>query len=807
MRAHVARHARQALARRLATTAWPQFVRIAARPTPIHARPCLCRPAYRTFITSLLQKPPRDVRQSEYEPGWMDIMIWRSRMIDNLASPPPEKLRESWKKFFKYKLAAGRRLNSTQAIQCRRLLEYLCALDGNHELGKDDLIMAARTFGIPEPITSRPEEWHGRNHAEFAYALLDALQVNPSKEILGLGVDRGASDYEVGPILLTMLADVGELRSGLRMLPISKLQPDHLGTICRQVVKRDSEQDLTALIEAEKLARNAESTEKTREPRFSIRGAAIAFYAKHDRVKETMALIEEARPSGRLGHLSFPAETWSVLAPFAARNGLEHWAKGLFRELCAEEPPELFWHIAVAAQLWLGNGLRGAEALMHSNMMHAGNPVRIGTAFFNTMLLVAIELGDEQLANEVTALAANKNIPPNADTFLRWLALKVKAGNFDSARFSFDRLRFGLEERPEPGSGDRVKYENIINNFLILASTQKRPDFPFIAEALEYVDEELVRLEPETVAQLSLRFLENEQFLDVMDLLAVNVFKYGEVERQVVQKSFVSFCLDPNISTSRAWSAYQVLEQYFPDLERTERMKLMEEFFRRKRADMAIKVFGAMRNHRSPAYRPNESMYRQCFEGLARNPDLESTQQVHNWLKTDASMEPSTRLFTALMLAFTASGRSLTALDLWKEVTLCKEGPGYSTLAAVFWALEHRPNGAKMAREIWDRIERMDVEIPPDVYEAYVGAIAGSGHLLEAQKIIVNMASYVGSEPTPLTLAIAYNALPGRELQKDFEEWAQLKYRDKWAELKKYGRRLNELQLCKIKVQRPLKAY
>lgn len=56
-------------------------------------------------------------------------------------------------------------------------------------------------------------------------------------------------------------------------------------------------------------------------------------------------------------------------------------------------------------------------------------------------------------------------------------------------------------------------------------------------------------------------------------------------------------------------------------------------------------------------------------------------------------------------------------------------------------------------------------------------------------------------------MGIAYNALPGQTPQKQFEEWAKLKYRDKWAELEKLGRKLNQLQLCQFKLQRPLEAY
>jgi hypothetical protein len=515
------------------------------------------------------------------------------------------------------------------------------------------------------------------------------------------------------------------------------------------VVKSGSEEDRDALIEWSR-------HEGTSLEHFHIRSMAVRFYADRDQVEETLAWIEDPGVHNTTGstktRIILTPPAYKSLGSFAARNGLEEWAEQLFQDLAEQKPSVRYWQVLVAAQLWLSGGLRGAEAMMSNMMGPDEEVVKPQLGFFNKMLEVAVQKGDEMLANEITSMAADRHIAPDSFTFMLWMQLKVAVGNFEGARFAFERIRtLSTDDQLLPGKATRVDFEITLNKFLSFICTQKRPNFAYISEILEEVDELQLRLDPDTVAQLSLRFLENEQYLDVMDILAIHVFKFGEAERQVVQSAFASFCLNPNTSTARAWSAYQILEQYFPDLERADRVILMEEFFRRKRSDMAIKTFGAMRNHRSPAYRPNESMYRQCFEGLARNPDLESTQQAHNWLKTDSSMEPSTRLFTALMLAFTACGRSLTALDFWKEVTTCKEGPGYSTLAAVFWALEKRPNGAKMAREVWDRIENMDVDVPPDVYNAYVGAMASSGQLLELQRIIVNMSSFVGSEPSALT--------------------------------------------------------
>ena len=124
---------------------------------------------------------------------------------------------------------------------------------------------------------------------------------------------------------------------------------------------------------------------------------------------------------------------------------------------------------------------------------------------------------------------------------------------------------------------------------------------------------------------------------------------------------------------------------------------------------------------------------------------------VHNMLKMDTTVQPNTKLYTAMMLAYTASDQPLAALDFWNEVTQSLEGPSYATLEAVFWALEKKPGGDRKAREIWERIERMDLEVPATVYNAYIGAVAGSGNEKEVRGLIMNMASYVGAEPDAMT--------------------------------------------------------
>jgi hypothetical protein len=166
---------------------------------------------------------------------------------------------------------------------------------------------------------------------------------------------------------------------------------------------------------------------------------------------------------------------------------------------------------------------------------------------------------------------------------------------------------------------------------------------------------------------------------------------------------------------------------------------------------MASQVFGHMRAHRNKSYHPTVDTYITCLEGFARYPDDEGLEMVHNMLKMDVTLQPSTKLYTALMLAYTGCSQPLIALDYWAQITQSREGPSYATLQAMFWTLERKSGGHKQAREVWQKIERMDLDVPPSVYNAYIGAIAGNGNEKEVRNLILGMASVVGSEPDAMT--------------------------------------------------------
>ena len=183
------------------------------------------------------------------------------------------------------------------------------------------------------------------------------------------------------------------------------------------------------------------------------------------------------------------------------------------------------------------------------------------------------------------------------------------------------------------------------------------------------------------------------------------------------------------VTPSTPADAYSLLRQFFPELETEYRVSIMDTFFDRKRADMACHVFGHMRAHKNPEHRPTKESYTRFFEGIGRSPDLESLRTAHNMLKMDTAVTPDTLVYNGLMIGYTACDLGYRALDFFKEITASAEGPSYQSLEIVFRACEVTPSGDGPARELWDKLLRMEIDVPPEVYAAYVAARAAHGHV------------------------------------------------------------------------------
>jgi hypothetical protein len=275
-----------------------------------------------------------------------------------------------------------------------------------------------------------------------------------------------------------------------------------------------------------------------------------------------------------------------------------------------------------------------------------------------------------------------------------------------------------------------------INKYIRALCAANKDYYDRITSITSDLEERHKRLEADTVSALSMMYLHRNEINELTDLLQTQAYHYNTDERQRLLDTFVAFCLDRNTSTVRAWDAYCITRAILDELSVKERTSLMNGFFDRGRCDMACHVFGHMRQHPLPDRRPVLDTYIQCFLGIASLGDREHLDMVHNMLKMDSTVEPNTKLYNSLILAYTECEDADRALEFWEDITNTTEGPSYRSLEIVFRACGRKPFGDKIARNIWNKMRSMEIEVTKEVFAAYVAALAGQGKFEEARDIV-----------------------------------------------------------------------
>ena len=359
----------------------------------------------------------------------------------------------------------------------------------------------------------------------------------------------------------------------------------------------------------------------------------------------------------------------------------------------------------------------------------------------NGLVSLAISQNDPYLAERYIALGRKFGIRPNARTFVLQMDYRVSAGDLSGAQ-SYEALQ----------SEEVINNSDLpaINKYIRALCSSKSNHYDRIVSIFADLNERNTRLEPDTVSAICMVYLARGELHEVVDTLQANVFHYTLEERASIRDAFLAYCMDRKHSTSEIWDAYNIFRHVFEETSIEIRTQMMKEFFARKRSDMACHTFGHMRQHIRQDRRPVLDTYIECFRGIARCADKESLDTVHNMFKMDSTIEPNTKLYNSLMMAYTACEESDRALEFWDDITNSMEGPSYESLELVFKACKDSPFGDRPAKEIWSKMRRMEIEVTKEVFVGYVSALAGQGLLEEAQSMVEKGEEDLGHKPDAL---------------------------------------------------------
>lgn len=474
-----------------------------------------------------------------------------------------------------------------------------------------------------------------------------------------------------------------------------------------------------------------------------------SYYAQRQDVKLTKKWYEHPIVDGEL---PTKKTVRAVLRLCIKQNELQ-WGDRIFKSMVEKSlKTRGDWGIVFQWSLAQGKSVDEIERMM-SVMVRRGGKNEVGlkpdSKIVNGLIRTAIMKNDAYLAERCVALGHRWGVTPDALTYLYQIEYRIKVGDFDGAQSAYQQLR--QEDLEEPKNLAAVpKVARVLNKLVCARCAEPRPYFEAIMRLVEDMKTQKAPFEPETVCALARIHLQRGGSEDLIDLINTHVLPRGLKQRAAVRDVLVDFCLHQPQTISRTWETYNILRHLFPELDVQTRTKFMNEFFNRRRSDMACHVFGHMRQQDVGNARPTVDTYAACFEGIGKAGDAESLELVHNMLKLDHQVDPNTKLYNSLMLAFLGCEEPYQSLQFWADIVDSREGPTYRSIEIALHACRHKDSGDENAREIWDRLRRYKVELNKEICAAYVGALAGSGRYDECVKVIQEFEVSPGYPPDAL---------------------------------------------------------
>ncbi|KAF1963237.1 hypothetical protein CC80DRAFT_432591 [Byssothecium circinans] len=480
--------------------------------------------------------------------------------------------------------------------------------------------------------------------------------------------------------------------------------------------------------------------------------------------------------------------TLTVLLRACALCGDHAFGQQIVTSLLKETPTKKAWDAVFLWSAAIGKGPDEIDRMMNvmvrrNNEEHQRNPSvyarQPDVDTINMLVEFAMSKQDSYSAERYVTLGEKRGIFPNEKTFTMQIQYRLSIHDIDGARAAY----FGLQ-----GSMSGNEESIAAVNTLIHAMCQSQQHhYDDIMALVDDLHERKARLTPETVAALCLLHFRRGEAHDAVDLLQMHAHSFSPEQRAIIRKNLASFIVDGETSTADAWDAYQIMRNCFQETPRSDRIPIMNEFFARKRSDMACHVFFHMRNSSHESITTTKEVYVAAFTGFARNADAESLELAHNQLKLDLNVDPDTQLRNALMLAYAATGNNRRALELWAEIGASKEGPTYNSIAIAFRSCEGMPFGDEHAKSIWRRLKEMDIEIDKKIFTAYLGAIARNHLYDEAIALVESAQDEYGFTPDLYILGNMFNATAHIDRQAKLEAWMRQHYPSVWEEFSALG--------------------
>ena len=431
----------------------------------------------------------------------------------------------------------------------------------------------------------------------------------------------------------------------------------------------------------------------------------------------------------------------------AVRNEEFEWGRSIIQNLMDDSRSQItkrreLWDVVFLWAAGTGKSVDEVDRMMQ--VMARRNPeFTPNIETINQLIAFANSRNDSYLAERFLALGAKWGVAQDPMTYMYQMDYRLATGDIDGARTAYHHLK----DEDVRNNEDLTR----INRLIQCMCKSGRYGFDTIMEVVEDYNSGRKPFEADTVSALCILHLKRSEYYDVVVLLQTQVGNYDTSERMRIRDTFVNFCLDRRNSITSVWDTYMIFHQVFDaETNREIRTRIMNEFLTRRRSDMAVHVFNHIREHRRAESQATADTYIDILAGIGRLEDHESLEVVHNQMKLDMNVEPNTRLQNSLMIAYLGCDFPNNAYRFWQDIIHSNEGPNYNSLLIVMRVCEKMPFGETRAKEIWQQLGELDVEITSELFAAYVGALAGNDLVNEAMEKVNNVEKEFGLRPNTL---------------------------------------------------------
>ena len=475
---------------------------------------------------------------------------------------------------------------------------------------------------------------------------------------------------------------------------------------------------------------------------------------------------------------------------------------GFVKEVLKGNPVKALWDVVFEWAATTGKGVDEIDRMI-SVMEKSNESVADESDFripdvetINALVKVAVDKKDPYMAERFITMGQNRDIEPNAQTYVLQMDYRRSIDDVDGALIAYKSLQ-GMDN----SSNEDVP---AVNKMLVALCQTQRHDFDTIMNVAADLSDRKVRFEAETVSALAVLHLNRDEHTDVIDLLNTHAYHYSTAERDFIRDTILKMSLDPKTPTSRAWNCYLIIYNHFDETPRPQRTELMTAFMSRSRSDMGVRIFQQMRAHSRPDTMPTIDTYVAAFLGLAKIRELDPLEVVHNQLKLDYNVLPTTYLYNALMLAYIACGDADHGLNFWNDIVASKEGPSYNSIHIALRACEKTAFGDLKAREVWSLLRKRNVELDHNLWCSYLAALGGNGNVDQSLNAAEEAEAKGELVVDEFLIGSLCDATPKyAEKQGMIEEWAQDRYPEVWRKLnKEVGFETTPTGVKKFKVER-----